>query len=167
MTLVQDIAAAAPLARSLEPGAGERIWITGDTVGIKATAADTGGAYTMLEVISAPGNGPPPHVHENEDEAFYVLDGTFELVVDGRPIRAEAGAFVLVPRGTVHRWRCAGERPGRMMILFTPGGIEGFFREAGRPAAGPGPAPAVDADEIARTAAAGDRYGLRVVGWAG
>ena len=158
--------AAAPAARSLEPGAGERIWITGDTVCLKATAAETGGAYTMLEVLSAPGNGPPPHVHENEDETFLVLDGEFELFIDRRLVRLAAGAYALVPRRTAHRWRCVGERPGRMLIVFTPGGIEGFFREAGRPATGQEPAPPVDADEIARTEAAGARYGLRVVAWA-
>lgn len=82
-------------------------------------------------------------------------------------MRAEPGAFALVPRGTVHRFRCSGDRPGRLLILFTPGGIEGFFREAGRPAAGDGPAPPIDAAEIARTEAAAPRYGLRVVNWSG
>jgi hypothetical protein len=60
----------------------------------------------------------------------------------------------------------AGDRPGRLLVLFTPGGIEGFFREAGRAALGDGPPPAVDADEIARTEIAGRRYGLRVIAWA-
>jgi quercetin dioxygenase-like cupin family protein len=60
---------------NLEPQGGERIWITGDTVNIKVTAAETGGAYTMIEAIATPGNGPPPHIHKNEDETLYVLDG--------------------------------------------------------------------------------------------
>jgi quercetin dioxygenase-like cupin family protein len=150
---------------ALEPGAGERIWIAGDTIWLKATSAETGGAYTLLEVIAAPGGGPPPHFHENEEETFYVLEGKFELLIGERLVRAEAGAFALVPRGTVHRFRCVDDRPGRILIVFTPGGLEGFFREAGTPATGDGPAPPVDAAEIARTDIAGARYGLRVVDW--
>jgi quercetin dioxygenase-like cupin family protein len=152
--------------RTLGPNDGERIWIAGDTLWLKATAADTGGAYTLLEVLAAPGGGPPPHIHENEDESFYVLDGAFELLMGQRVMALKTGAYAFVPRGTVHRFQCAGDRPGRLLILFTPGGIEGFFREAGRAAHRDGPPPAVDADEIARTEVAGRRYGLRVIAWA-
>jgi quercetin dioxygenase-like cupin family protein len=152
-------------ARTLESGTGERIWIAGDTLSLKATARETGGAYTLIEVLAAPGGGPPPHIHDNEEETFYVLDGAFEILIGERVIRAQRGAFALVPRGTVHRFRCIGDGPGRMLVLFTPGGIEGFFREAGRAAVGASPAPPVDAAEIARTEAAARRYGLRVVDW--
>jgi quercetin dioxygenase-like cupin family protein len=152
-------------ARALAPGTGERIWIAGDTLSFKATAAETGGAYTLIEVLAAPGGGPPPHIHDNEEETFYVIDGTFEILLGERLVRAERGAFALVPRGTVHRFRCIGDGPGRMLVLFTPGGIERFFREAGRAAVGDSPAPAIDAAEIGRTEAAARRYGLRVVAW--
>ena len=60
---------------NLQPQQGEKIWITGDMVIIRATASDTGGAYTMIEAIASPGNGPPPHLHKNEDETLYVLEG--------------------------------------------------------------------------------------------
>jgi quercetin dioxygenase-like cupin family protein len=143
----------------------ERIWIAGDTVHVVAGAGDTGGAFTMLTVDVAPGGGPPLHYHEGEDEAFHVLDGAFAFAIDGEPVRAEAGAFLMVPRGTPHAWHNAGDAPARMLIVFTPGGIEGFFREAGRAAVGDGPAPPVDAGEIARTGAAGARYGLNVMAW--
>lgn len=152
-------------SRALEPGAGERLWIAGDTLWLKATAAETGGAYTLIEVLAGPGGGPPPHTHANEDEAFYVLEGTFELLVEERVITAGPGAYAFVPRGTVHRFRCTGDQPGRLLILFTRGGIEGFFREAGRPATGDGAPPPIDADQIVRTEAAGAKYGLRVVDW--
>jgi quercetin dioxygenase-like cupin family protein len=114
----------------LPPGAGERIWITGDTMQFKATAAETHGAYILIENIAPPGSGPPPHVHKNEDETLYVLDGDFEILLGKQLVRAEPGAFAFVPRGTVHRFRCVGDRPGRILLLFTPAGLEGFFREA-------------------------------------
>ncbi len=149
----------------LPPSDGERIWIVGDTLWLKATSAETGGAYTVIENISLPGSGPPPHLHENHDESMYVIDGEFEILLDAKKIRAAPGAFAFVPRGMVHRFRCIGDRPGKILVIFTPGGIEGFFREAGLPATNNGPAPSVDAAEIARTTIAGKRYGLRVINW--
>lgn len=149
----------------LPPSGGEKIWIVGDTLWLKATSAETGGMYTVIENISLPGSGPPPHLHENEDESMYVIDGEFEILIGARTIRAGSGAFAFVPRETVHCFRCIGDRPGKILLHFTPGGIEGFFREAGVPATNDGPAPPVDAAEITRTAIAGKRYGLRVIDW--
>jgi quercetin dioxygenase-like cupin family protein len=108
----------------------ERYWIAGDTLTFKATAADTGGAYALIDMLATPGEGPPPHIHDNEDETFYVLDGRFEILSGERVIDAGRGTFAMVPRGTVHRFRCVAERPSRMLVMFTPGGLEGFFREA-------------------------------------
>jgi quercetin dioxygenase-like cupin family protein len=156
----------AAVARVFGAEQGERYWIAGDTLTFKATAADTRGAYTLIEILAAPGEGPPPHIHDNEDETFYVLDGRFEILVGERVIDAAPGTFALVPRGTVHRFRCVAERPSRILVMFTPGGLEGFFREAGIRAIGNGPAPAVDAAEMARTEVAAVRYGLHVVDWA-
>jgi len=149
----------------LSQSEGEKIWITGDTLWFKATSAETGGAYTVIEVNSLPGNGPPPHLHENEDESIYVIDGEFEILLGAKTMRAEPGTFVFVPKKTVHRFRCIGSGPGKVLLHFTPGGIEGFFREAGMPVTIDGPAPSVDIAEITRTEMAGKRYGLRVINW--
>jgi uncharacterized RmlC-like cupin family protein len=64
---------------SLASGNGERIWIVGDTMTLKATGQSTGGSLVLLENLTAPGGGPPPHIHTREDEFFYVLEGTFEI----------------------------------------------------------------------------------------
>lgn len=152
-------------ARALPPDGGERTWITGDTLRILATAADTDGRSTLIEVQSPPGGGPPPHLHEHEDEHFYILDGEFELLIGRDLVRALPGTYAFVPRGTVHRFRSAGPGVSRMLIAFTPGGLEDFFREAGTPATGDGPPPPVDEAEIARTGVAAARHGLRVVTW--
>jgi quercetin dioxygenase-like cupin family protein len=151
---------------TLDAKTGEKIWIAGDTVQIKASADQTQGAYTMIEVFSSPGNGPPPHVHKNEDETLYILDGEFEILNGEQHFRAMPDALAFVPRGTIHRFRCVGGVSGRILVIYTPGGIEGFFREAGKPAVGDGPAPPVDSAEIARTDEAGPRYGLQVIDWA-
>jgi quercetin dioxygenase-like cupin family protein len=150
---------------SLSAGEGERIWIAGDTLSIKASAATTGGSLSLVECEATPGAGPPPHIHLNEDESFYVLEGEFAFLVGEHTVTGGPGTFAFVPRGTVHRFECTGRRPGRLLVMFTPGGMDGFFREAGRPATDAGPAPPLDAEEIARTNAAAERYGLRVVTW--
>jgi len=149
----------------LSPSDGEKIWITGDTLSFKATSAETSDTYTVIEVISLPGNGPPPHLHENEDESIYVIDGEFEILLGAKTMRAEPGAFVFIPKRTVHRFRCIGDGPGKVLLHFTPGGIEGFFREAGVPVTNDSLAPSVDSAEITRTDMAGKRYGLRVIDW--
>jgi quercetin dioxygenase-like cupin family protein len=149
----------------LTRGEGERVWIAGDTLTIKASADDTAGSLTLVEVEAAPAEGPPPHIHTRADEALYVLEGQFEIVIGARRQSCGPGTFAFVPRGTVHRFSCSGDRPGRILAFFTPGGMDNFFRDAGRPATDDGPPPPVDADEIARTQAAGERHGLQVVTW--
>jgi mannose-6-phosphate isomerase-like protein (cupin superfamily) len=148
---------------AVEPGDGERIWIVGDTMTLKATADSTGGSLALLENLTAPGGGPPPHVHTREDEFFFVIDGSFEIRIGDEVHALGPGSFAYVPRGTVHNFRNTADTPSRILVGFTPGGMEGFFRESGRPATDDGPAPPVEEDEIARTMAAAEKYGLEAV----
>jgi len=148
---------------SIAPGEGERIWIVGDTMTFKATGATTGGKLLLFENLTAPGGGPPPHIHTREDEFFFVLDGTFEIRVAEELLTLGAGGYAYVPRGTVHNFRNIAETASRILVGFTPAGMEGFFRESGQPATDDGPAPPVDDDEIARTMAAAPKYGVEAV----
>ena len=148
---------------SVAAGEGERIWITGDTMTLKATGETTGGSLVVLENLTTPGGGPPPHVHETEDEFWYVIDGKFEVYIADEVHTLGPGGFAIAPAGTVHNFRNIAETPSRVLVGFTPGGIEGFFRAAGQPALDDGPAPPFDDAELARTMAAAPRYGLRPV----
>ena len=148
---------------SIAAGEGERIWIVGDTMTLKATAESTGGSLMLLENLTAPGGGPPPHVHTREDEFWYVLDGTFEIRIGDELHVVGPGGFAYAPRGTVHNFRNTAETPSRILVGFAPGGMEGFFRESGRPATDDGRAPPLDEDEIARTTAAAPKYGVENV----
>jgi quercetin dioxygenase-like cupin family protein len=148
---------------SIPGGEGERIWIVGDTMTLKATGESTGGSLVLLENLTGPGGGPPPHIHTREDEFWYVLDGTFEIRIGDEVHALGPGGFAYAPRGTVHNFRNTAETPSRILVGFTPGGMEGFFRESGRPATDDGPAPPVDEDEIARTMTAAPRYGVEAV----
>ena len=148
---------------ALVPGEGERIWIVGDTMTLKATAERTGGSLMLLENLTAPGGGPPPHVHTREDEFWFVLDGTFDIRIGEEVHALGPGGFAFAPRGAVHSFRNTAPTPSRVLVGFTPGGMEGFFQDSGRPAIDDGPAPPVDEDEIARTMAAAPRYGVEAV----
>src|SRR5687768_18129283 len=152
---------------AIAEGEGERIWIVADTMTLKATGESTGGSLVLLENLTVPGGGPPPHVHTREDEFFYVLDGTFEIRIGDEVHTVGPGGFAYVPRGTVHNFRNTAETPSRILVGFTPGGMEGFFRESGRPATDDGLAPPVDEDEIARTMAAALKYGVEAVALGG
>jgi mannose-6-phosphate isomerase-like protein (cupin superfamily) len=146
--------------------ADERIWIVGDTMTFRATGETTAGQLLLIENLTVPGGGPPPHIHTREDEFFYVLDGTFEIRIGEELLDLGPGDYAYVPRRTVHNFRNTADTPSRILVGFTPAGIEGFFREAGRPATDDGPAPPVDDDEVARTMAAARRYGLEAVAFA-
>jgi quercetin dioxygenase-like cupin family protein len=72
----------------LRAGLGRTVWVVGDLYTIKASGKDTGGAFTLIEVMVPPLSGPPPHVHRREDEAFYVLEGEFEVQIDNQRLTA-------------------------------------------------------------------------------
>jgi quercetin dioxygenase-like cupin family protein len=112
----------------VRPGEGGAVRspIGGDVTWL-ARGEQTGGAFTTLEVGVPPGEGPPLHVHTREEEWVYVLDGAFRWKLGDELIATPAGAFVFIPRGTEHCFQNVGATPGRMLITFAPGGMEGFF----------------------------------------
>jgi quercetin dioxygenase-like cupin family protein len=103
----------------------------GAPITFKVRGAETGGSMLVFENEVPPGEGPPLHFHENEDEGLYVLDGDFRFRIgdDIRP--ATPGSFVFVPRGVEHSWQNVGDRTARMLIVFTPSGMERFFESFG------------------------------------
>lgn len=110
--------------------AGEGETIEGPAGGpltFKVRGEQTNGALTAFENVIAPGDGPPLHVHANEDEAWYVLEGDLRFRLDSEVTSAPAGSFVFVPRGTPHCFQSIGSEPARILVLFTPSGMERFF----------------------------------------
>jgi len=89
----------------------------------------TGGAMDFGELSLAPQVGPPEHIHHGHDEAYYILEGSYRFKVGDEQAEALAGTFVFIPRGTPHAWANAGEGAGRMAVIFTPGGMAGYFEE--------------------------------------
>ena len=95
------------------------------------SAEETGGKYSLTEFTMAPPPvpGPPPHIHEDADEAIYVLDGTLEMGIGDQCVTGSAGAVMLVPKGMLHSLANPGPGPARMLIILSPPGYEGFWRE--------------------------------------
>ena len=111
---------------------GEPRWWLGALAVIKATAADTGGQLTVVDVTDPPGEAPL-HVHHREDEAFWVLDGEVTFEVGGKTIEASAGDLVFGPRGVPHRYKVEGAG-SRMLFILAPGGFENLVRATSDPA---------------------------------
>jgi quercetin dioxygenase-like cupin family protein len=102
---------------------GEARWWFGSLAVIKATAADTGGQMTIIEITEPPGMEGPLHVHHGEDEGFWMLDGDATFEIGDAVIEARAGDYVFGPRDIPHRYT-VGSAGCRMLFIFTPGGFE-------------------------------------------
>ena len=108
---------------------GDAYWGPGDRYTFLVTGDESGGAYFSMYALVPPNGGPPPHIHEHEDETFYVLEGRPTFRIGDRTIEAGPGAFVNIPRGTLHNFHNGTDETLRMVLTFTPSGIEHFFQE--------------------------------------
>ena len=132
---------------------GEWLQVTpGERFRIRVPSAQTMGAYSMIEIVADPGNGVPLHIHNREEEHFLVLEGTLDIANGDRRWDAPAGTSVTVRRGVPHAWCNPLETPLRMLVIFSPGQIDGLFRAT---------AGVDDVDKITAIAA---RYGTKLVG---
>jgi quercetin dioxygenase-like cupin family protein len=93
------------------------------------SAAESGGAMSIVDSLSPAGSGPPRHVHDREDEAFILLSGQCEFWLEGQTFTKRAGEAAFIPRGREHTFRVIGSEPCRHLVVLTPGGFEGFFAE--------------------------------------
>lgn len=111
------------------------IWWKTGRLTVKAGASETGGAFSVLETDDPQGTATPMHLHHNEDEAFYVLDGEVTVLAGGERIDLGPGDFAYAPRGIAHAYIVRSER-ARMLTTLSPGGLEELFVECGLAVAG-------------------------------
>ena len=114
-------------AYELQAERGERLRFGDVEIVVKASADTTGGAFTIFEESDPVDT--PLHVHQHEDELFYVLEGEHVFQVGQQEFRAGPGGVVFAPRGVPHAQRRVVPRAGRVLVLTSPAGFEGFFRE--------------------------------------
>lgn len=98
---------------------------------IHLTRDHTAGAFCLLIDEPPAGWSLPPHRHRGEAETIHVIDGEFEIDVDGRQVSLVSGESIHIPVGVIHSGRNSGDRPGRRLLIFSPAGMERFFIEAG------------------------------------
>lgn len=114
-------------------GEGRQLNVLGEVQVFKRTD----GECSFFETISQPQSGAPLHIHPRMDEGLYVLEGSFVVQAGDRRLDLGPGDFVHVSRGVAHGYRNAGDRPGRLLFVCTPGGYEKFFEAMAELPAGP------------------------------
>jgi mannose-6-phosphate isomerase-like protein (cupin superfamily) len=120
--------ATGPLGFALDAEAGERLVFGPVTVIVRASAETTGGAFSVIEEVP-PMVDTPLHVHANEDEVFYVLEGEHVVQCGNAEFHLGPGGMAFLPRGIPHSQRRVVPGQGRQLVLTSPPGFEGFFRE--------------------------------------
>jgi mannose-6-phosphate isomerase-like protein (cupin superfamily) len=117
----------APLVLSC--GEGKPIWYFGSCMTLKANAEQTGGQYSFFEELLPACFQTHYHIHRNEDETFYVIEGSVEFIMDGQINQATPGSFVYLPKNIPHGLRVTGDQSARLLYMINPSGFEQFFSD--------------------------------------
>jgi len=137
----------------LDQDGGEWLQITsGERFRIRVPSAQTMGAYSVIEIVADPGNGVPLHIHNKEEEHFIVLEGTLDIANGDHRWDVTAGTSVTVKRGVPHAWCNPSDTPLHMLVVFSPGLIDGLFITA------------AGVDDVDKITAIAGRYGTQLVG---
>lgn len=95
-----------------------------------ATSAETNGKYFLSKTTVPAGEaGPPLHVHQNEDEGFYILSGELTFTINNQEVNLKKGDYLNIEKGEEHTWRNDSLKETQMLAIFTPAGIENMFIE--------------------------------------
>jgi quercetin dioxygenase-like cupin family protein len=152
----------APIA--LRQDEGEARWFLGTLTTIKASGDTTGGRVAVIEHLAPQGAGSPLHVHANEDEWFYVVEGELTFWVGGETITAPTGSFVFGPRGIPHTFVVTSAE-ARFLLVVEPAGFEDFVRALSQPAERLEiPPAATEPPDVERMVATAAEYGIEIVG---
>ena len=102
----------------MRPGDAEAIRPFGIDMKVMLGAEHTGGTFSAIVAEVKPGEGPPPHLHRDREEYFFVLEGTYSLGVNGKESSIGPGTLVFVPRGTVHTYKNTSGSMGKLLDVF-------------------------------------------------
>jgi quercetin dioxygenase-like cupin family protein len=146
----------------LARGEGEGLWFLNGLMTVKAGGPDTRNAFTLIEAECQAGTGPSPHIHHDEDEGFYLLEGELFITCGDQTWTTSPGAFAFLPRGIPHSFRASDTASARMLQITSPAQFERFAAEMGEPAETMTIPPSrdVDVDKLMRVA---PRYGIEVL----
>ena len=147
------------------PDGGRSVWLMGMLVTFKAISQDTGGAYSVYVATIPPHTGAPPHIHHQETEAFFLLEGELDFIAGERRVSATSGDFLHVDKGVMHGYTNPGPAIARYLGLVTPGGLhEQLFAAIGEEATAETlPPPPARPPDIARLIELASRYHTEIV----
>ena len=134
--VLQDSALARDTGQLVESGTdrlGEKHSLGFGTIAFKVSSEDTAGGVFIMEHSNLARGGPYRHVHAQQDEWLYAMEGEFHVEVGAQKATLKPGDSILMPRSIPHVWAQVGEKPGKLLIVFTPAGkMEAFFRDFGK-----------------------------------
>jgi quercetin dioxygenase-like cupin family protein len=136
---------------------GQVLDVLGEVVVLRAHSGSGAQRATVVEITSQPGGGPPLHVHDREDEIFYIVEGSLRIWRGNETLDVGPGGIALMPRGVPHTYKNISNAPARAIVTITPDGLEGFFEEVSRRKLSvPKDVPAIDA--------LAEQYGMKMLG---
>jgi mannose-6-phosphate isomerase-like protein (cupin superfamily) len=91
---------------------------------VRIASRQTEGAYCVCEMTTMPGEGVSRHVHDRDEEFYYILEGAYEMRAGDELFKAEVGSMVVIPADVPHEFRNAGNVPARALMIFRPGGFD-------------------------------------------
>lgn len=147
---------------ALDAGGGDAHWFFGSLVTLKAVPEDTGGAFALTEFINPAGFASPLHVHHDEHEAFYILEGRAHVHCGTDAFAAGPGSFVMLPKGVPHWHQVDADGPLRCLVLTT-GHFDKYVAACGEPA-DTRERPPASIPDMERAIAAGERFRIEILG---
>ncbi len=149
---------------TLKKDDGKPLWMLGSLYTIKISSDDSGGAVSVVEftIPHGPNSAPPPHRH-NCGETVYVQEGTVKYQFDGKTSELGPGSVAFFPKGTLENFEVVGSRPAKLLVVYTPGGMDKFFAEAAEPAKSRSlPPPSSNPPDIPKLISIGKKHGLEL-----
>ncbi|HMH24685.1 MAG TPA: cupin domain-containing protein [Puia sp.] len=144
---------------------GPSLSVVGDTYRILISGEETGGAYTVIDMLIPPHGGPGPHAHPTYQEAFYIMEGEIEVRTESGRYTAAKGSFVNIPLGgMVHQFKNETQIIAHMLCIITPAGMEKMFGELGKPVSAGVflPAPDLGPDLIKKFQQIAEKFGQQL-----
>lgn len=150
-----------------EPAAQAATWFLGGLLQARATGVHTQGRFAVVEHAARRGYNAPLHTHRDDDESFFIIDGSLRIVCDDEDYSAQAGTLALLPRGSRHAFVVTSPR-ARFLTLHHPAGFEDFVAEAGMPAPEPLVLPPLEGplrpEAVEALTATASRHGITIIG---
>ena len=136
---------------------GRKMFALGSDIRLKLSSSETGGDLYVFEILTPPGVVVPPHVHRHEDELIHVIEGEYEIFLDGRTYKASPGSVVNFPKLSPHGFGNIGIKPTRALFTVVPGAnFEKFFE-------GQCALPADEPPDMAKVAEIFHRYDIEIL----